>query len=58
MSYPHNSAPAPVLSPIQSIALDVAQLCLDCNMITAANNNHCRVCGSHSVLMLAKVLGK
>ena len=56
MSYPHNTAPPRPFTPVESIPLDRAQLCLDCNCITEANNNHCRTCNSHSVLMLAKVM--
>lgn len=56
MSQPFNTSPARPFTPIQSIELGKAQLCLDCNMITEINNSHCQVCQSHSVLPLAKVL--
>ena len=58
MAWPHNTAPPRPFTPVESIPLERAQYCEDCKMVTCADNNHCRVCGSHSVLMLAKVMGK
>ena len=56
---PYNSIPAQTYREmVQSVPLSRAQLCLDCQMITEANNNHCRVCQSHSTINLAKVLNR
>lgn len=56
MSWPFNSAPTKRFEPIVSIALGLAQICMDCEMVTESDNDHCRTCGSHSVLKLARVL--
>ena len=40
------------------IPLEIAMLCLDCQVITARGKHpHCEFCGSRAVLSLAKVLG-
>jgi hypothetical protein len=43
--------------PVESIALADAVLCVDCEMVTAARNGHCPVCGCTALLNLGKVLG-
>ena len=40
------------------VPLDQAQLCQDCNAITAALNGRCLRCGSQSLLNLASVLNR
>lgn len=56
MAEPYNSADDRPFKAVESVRLDRAQLCEDCHMITESTNNHCPVCGSHSVMPLAKVL--
>ena len=55
---PYNDAPEKPVELVQSVDMKVAIWCLDCDQITAANNCHCRVCGSKSVLTLSKVLNR
>lgn len=55
---PWNHADDRGFVPIQSVPLSRAQLCVDCETITEIDNSHCRTCGSHSVLPLARVIGK
>jgi hypothetical protein len=43
---------------IETIPLDEAVLCVDCNRITRAKNGHCLACGGHSVLNLAAILDR
>ncbi|UWZ84626.1 hypothetical protein [Occallatibacter riparius] len=40
------------------VMLAVAQLCQDCEAITAAGNGRCARCGSQSLLSIAKVLNR
>ncbi len=40
------------------VLLDQAQLCQDCNAITAAQNGRCLRCGSQSLLSVASVLNR
>ena len=40
------------------VMLDQAQLCQDCNAITAARTGQCLRCGSQSLLSLANVLNR
>ena len=40
------------------VMLDQAQLCQDCNAITAARNGHCLRCDSQALLSLAVVLNR
>jgi hypothetical protein len=40
------------------VMLDQAQLCQDCNAITAATGGHCLRCGSQALLALATVLNR
>ena len=58
MAYPYNSGEVRHEEMVQAVMLSRAQLCEDCGMITEANNGHCRVCSSHSVINLAKVLNR
>lgn len=41
---------------MEAIALSAAVLCADCEMVTAATNGHCPVCGGRALQSLAKVL--
>ena len=41
----------------QSICLDHAVLCVDCEMITNTVQEECAVCGSRSLLNIANALG-
>jgi hypothetical protein len=43
---------------LATVDLPVAQLCQDCNTISAAPNGCCVRCGSQSLLSLAKVLNR
>lgn len=56
MSWPFNTAAPKPFEPIDSIPLGLAQICMDCEMVTESDNDHCRTCGSHSVLKLANIL--
>lgn len=40
------------------VPLERAQLCLDCESITAAEHGQCECCGSRSLLGLARVLNR
>jgi len=42
---------------VDAIPLQAAILCLDCQRITSSRGN-CRVCGSSSVLSLARILNR
>ena len=43
--------------PVDSIPLQLATLCMDCNMITASTTD-CLVCGSAALLNLARVMNR
>ena len=57
MTHPYNSLDRP-WTPVESIPLDEAVLCEDCKVITRAKNNHCLVCGGHSIVSLARILDR
>ena len=40
------------------VPLEQAQLCQDCEAITAAPNGRCQRCGSRALLSVAKVLNR
>lgn len=42
---------------LAAVPLDVAHLCQDCSLITAAAGGHC-TCGSQSLLRLASILNR
>jgi anaerobic ribonucleoside-triphosphate reductase len=42
---------------INAICLRNAVLCADCEVISDSAHETCRVCGSHSLLSLSRVLG-
>lgn len=42
---------------INAICLRDAVLCADCEVISDSTHETCRVCGSHSLLSLSRVLG-
>jgi hypothetical protein len=42
---------------LDAVPLRNAVLCADCELITETRHDTCRVCGSHSVLSLARLLG-
>jgi len=43
--------------PLNSISLQNAVLCADCDVVSDSPHDHCLVCGSHSLLNMARVLG-
>ena len=45
------------LLPLSLIPLQRAVLCANCEMVSEGRNGHCIVCGSASLLSLARVLG-
>ena len=42
---------------LEVVSLQNAMLCIDCESITASAHDSCPVCGGHSLLGLAKILG-
>jgi hypothetical protein len=42
---------------INAVCLRDAVLCADCEVISDSTHETCRVCGSHSLLSLSRVLG-
>jgi anaerobic ribonucleoside-triphosphate reductase len=42
---------------VTAICLQNAVLCADCEVISDSTHETCRVCGSHSLLSLSRVLG-
>lgn len=40
-----------------ALLLESAALCIDCESVSSAASDECPVCGSHSLLNLARVLG-
>jgi hypothetical protein len=42
---------------VAAICLQNAVLCADCEVISDSTHETCRVCGSHSLLSLSRVLG-
>ena len=44
-------------SDINAVCLRDAVLCADCEVISDSTHETCRVCGSHSLLSLSRVLG-
>jgi hypothetical protein len=42
---------------INAVCLRDAVLCADCEVISDSTHDTCRVCGSHSLLSLSRVLG-
>ena len=43
---------------VNAVRLQQAVLCADCDVITDSPHDICLVCGSHSLLLLSRVLGK
>ena len=41
---------------LNAVRLQQAVLCVNCDVISDSRNNHCMVCGSNSLLPLARVL--
>jgi hypothetical protein len=58
MVMPYNTLEAKPIAATQIIPLSRAILCLDCNCITEATNEHCLACGSKSVLSLSSILDR
>jgi hypothetical protein len=44
-------------SDVNAVYLRNAVLCADCEVITDSPHDTCRICGSHSLLSLSRVLG-
>jgi hypothetical protein len=42
---------------INSVCLQNAVFCTDCEVISDSPHDTCRVCGSHSLLSLSRILG-
>ncbi len=42
---------------VEVVALQDAQLCVNCDMISDSKTEECEVCGSRSLISLAKILG-
>lgn len=42
---------------LESVALDTAVLCTDCEVISNSGGETCEICGSRSLLSLGRVLG-
>jgi hypothetical protein len=51
------SCSSSVLS-LNSVPLQNAVLCVNCEVVSDSRNGHCVVCGSASLLCLARVLGE
>lgn len=47
-----------LIEPVESIALEEAAVCVDCEQITRRRNGHCRACGSEAILNLAGLVGR
>jgi hypothetical protein len=45
------------VSPLNSVPLEEAVLCADCEVISDSNGEVCGACGSRSLLSLGRVLG-
>jgi hypothetical protein len=43
--------------PLEALPLLDAVLCADCEIISNSRGDHCEVCGSRSLLSLARILG-
>jgi hypothetical protein len=41
----------------ETVPLQHAVLCVDCELVTASHTDHCPVCGGHSLLSLAGIVG-
>ncbi len=42
---------------VEVVALQDAQLCVNCDMISDSKTEECQVCGSRSLINLANILG-
>ncbi len=40
-----------------AVPLQSAVLCVDCECVTEGRSDECRVCGSHSLLSIARIVG-
>jgi hypothetical protein len=45
-------------TPVESIPLSEAVLCVNCNCITRARNHHCPVCESAALIKLSEMLDR
>jgi hypothetical protein len=43
--------------PLNSISLQIAVLCADCDVVSDSPHDHCLVCGSRSLLNISRLLG-
>jgi hypothetical protein len=43
--------------PLNSISLQNAVLCADCDVVSDSPNDHCLVCGSRSLFNISRLLG-
>lgn len=43
---------------LESIPLSIAVLCISCNVISDSKHDHCGVCGSASLVNLARLLSR
>lgn len=50
MSDPYNSSEPQPWKPVESIPLTEISLCVDCKQFVRTRNQHCEVCGSHSIM--------
>jgi hypothetical protein len=41
----------------ETVSLQSAVLCVDCELVTSSRSNRCPVCGGHSLLDLAGIIG-
>jgi len=44
-------------APVNAVPLQNAVLCANCDVISDTRNGHCAVCGSPSLVNLARILG-
>lgn len=58
MAEPYNPLPDKPWQPVDSIPLNEAVLCGNCNAITRARNGHCVVCESVAIVQLEKLLNR
>lgn len=58
MALPYNNVPGKPWKPVDSISLAHAVLCANCEQITHAENGHCPVCGSASLVNLGNLLNR